>query len=260
MAIAIVSLLNKSKKDTVVTMTTFFLTFSTLFEIVQGLQTFHIGFINDPEDPELQGVFSDKISKVNNKTMEFQLAPVVTNQDTKQVSSLNVQQKICNLLNNNNMTIVVGPFNRKHVADSSNMLSILGIPNVVATTIGNFEGNLWSSYQINIGSKPPKAPFLSILKQFDWNEVTIVYSKDDYGMFEMLGILDAVSKDNSVSVVEEISVPDNDVDNELEWINVGLRLPSEYVLSFGLFLLFRRHLANMMQMSSNCLNFKSNFQ
>ena len=120
------------------------------------------------------------------------------------------------------MTVVVGPLNRKHVADTSNMLSILGIPNIVPIRLGRFKENLWSSYQINLGMNPSKAPFVELLKLYDWNKVTVVYSNDDYGMSEMIGIVEAVSDDNSVTVVEEISVPVNN-DNEQDWVDVGLR-------------------------------------
>ena len=195
---------------------------ATTLEIVQGLQTFHIGFIADTDNGELEQVFTEKITQLNNKTKEFQLVPVVTNQNSTHFSSLDVQEQICSLVNKINMTVVVGPLNRKHVADTSNMLSILGIPNIVPIRLGRFKGNLWSSYQINLGMNPSKAPFVVLLKLYDWNKVTVVYSNDDYGMSEMIGIVEAVSDDNSVTVVEEISVPVNN-DNEQDWVDVGLR-------------------------------------
>ena len=195
---------------------------ATTLEIVQGLQTFHIGFIADADNVELEQVFTEKITQLNNKTKEFQLVPVVTNQNSTHFSSLDVQEQICSLVNKINMTVVVGPLNRKHVADTSNMLSILGIPNIVPIRLGRFKGNLWSSYQINLGMNPSKAPFVELLKLYDWNKVTVVYSNDDYGMSEMIGIVEAVSDDNSVTVVEEISVPVNN-DNEQDWVDVGLR-------------------------------------
>ena len=103
------------------------------------------------------------------------------------------------------------------------MLSILGIPNIVPTRTGRFGGALWSTYQMTLGAQPPKTPFLALLKLYDWNKVTIVYSKDDYGMSEMIGILDVISQDNTVFVVEEIPVPDSDFGNEDEWADVQLR-------------------------------------
>ena len=186
-------------------------------------RTFHIAYIRDPENPELYKVFTDKIERLNQETKEFQLFPVPTDQTSGTLSSLGVQKQVCRSINKNNVTVVIGPLNSEHVAETSNMLSILGIPNIVPTRTGRFGGALWSTYQITLGAQPPKAPFLALLKLYDWNKVTVVYSKDHYGMSEMIGILKAISQDNTVIVVEEIPVPGNDFGNEDEWADVQLR-------------------------------------
>ena len=192
--------------------------FSATFRATRCIENFHVAFLGDFDDDDLTETIKTTINRVNQKSTDFQIVPIIqTIANITRHSPYSIQRQICQMINRSgDITAFIGPLNPQNVEMTTIMLSILGIPTLTPVRTDAFQHDLWGTYQAKLARSYSTAPFIALLEQYGWKKVTVVLSNDDYGFRKLYSLLEDLHS-SPIRIVEQIVVPSVATSSDEEW-------------------------------------------